>query len=87
MAALNLLAGLALVLLLGGTGHLPSRLAYAVTGSGLRWWTYPPYVFRFLLRRTDALLPMLRVASRPAVAPPRPHGLVVLLHRVQPCAP
>ncbi|WP_143060230.1 hypothetical protein [Streptomyces sp. TLI_105] len=87
MAALNLLAGLALILLLRSTADLPARLTYAAAGTAHRWWTNLPYVIRLLLRRTDEPLPRPRRAPRPAVALRRPHALVVLLHRAQPCAP
>ncbi|MEU9069878.1 MULTISPECIES: hypothetical protein [Streptomyces] len=87
MTALNLLAGLALVLLLRSTADLPARLAYAAAGAAHRWWTRLPYAVRLLTRRTDATLPKPRRAPRPAVTLPRPRALVVLFHRAQPCAP
>ncbi|WP_369142569.1 hypothetical protein [Streptomyces sp. R44] len=87
MAALNLLAGLALILLVRGSAGLPARPTYAAAGTARHWWTYVPYAISLIVRRTDVPLPMPRRIPRPAVALPRPHALVALLHRAQPCAP
>ncbi|WP_086830889.1 hypothetical protein [Streptomyces sp. NRRL B-24572] len=87
MAALNLLVGHALILLLRNTADLPARLAYAAAGTARRWWTRLPYAVRLLTRRADAPPPKTRTAPRPAVTLPRPRALSVLLHRAQPCAP
>ncbi|MEU2233344.1 hypothetical protein [Streptomyces vietnamensis] len=87
MAALNLLVGHALILLLRNTADPPARLAYAAAGTARRWWTRLPYAVRLLTRRADAPPPKTRTAPRPAVTLPRPRALSVLLHRAQPCAP
>ncbi|MFF0474931.1 hypothetical protein [Streptomyces sp. NPDC004284] len=87
MAALNLLVGLALILLLRGTADLPARLAHAAAGTARCCWTRLPYVIGLVRRRTAEPLPAPVRTPRPAVALPRPHALMVLLHRAQPCAP
>ncbi|MER7345784.1 hypothetical protein ABT390_10285 [Streptomyces aurantiacus] len=87
MAALNLLAALALLLLFRSTANLPAVLTYAATSTARRWWTRLLYVLSLVLHRRDEPLPKPRRVPRPAVALPRPHALVALLHRAQPCAP
>lgn len=87
MAALNLLAGLALFLLFRSTANLPATLSYAAASTARRWWTRLLYVISLVLHRADEPLPKPRRTPRPAVALPRPHALVALLHRAQPCAP
>ncbi|MFH8621619.1 hypothetical protein ACH4A8_06865 [Streptomyces vietnamensis] len=87
MAALNLLVGHALILLLRNTADPHARLAYAAAGTARRRWTRLPYAVRLLTRRADAPPPKTRTAPRPAVTLPRPRALSVLFHRAQPCAP
>ncbi|MFF8835888.1 hypothetical protein [Streptomyces sp. NPDC015130] len=87
MAALHLLAGLTLSLLLRSTLALPARPAWAAVGAARRWWTRLPYAVRLLTRRRDADLPQSRGSARPAGGLPRPRSLLALLHRAQPCAP
>ncbi|MEW1926280.1 hypothetical protein [Streptomyces sp. NPDC088360] len=87
MAVLNLLAGLALFLLFRSTANLPVLLSYAAAGTVRRWWARLLYVISLVLHRADRPLPEPRRTPRPAVTLPRPHALVVLLHRAQPCAP
>ncbi|MGW7079841.1 hypothetical protein [Streptomyces sp. NPDC054866] len=87
MAALHLIAGLALVRLFRSTANLPALLAYAAAGTARRWWTHLQYVISPVLHRTDKPLPKPQRAPRPTAALPRPHALVILLHRAQPCAP
>ncbi|CAM5704438.1 hypothetical protein SALBM135S_07617 [Streptomyces alboniger] len=88
MAAWNFLVGLALVLLFRSATNLPARLAYAAAGTTRRWWTRLLHVIGLVLHGTVEPLPgPPQPPPRPAVALPRPHALVVLLHRAQPCAP
>lgn len=87
MAVLNLLAGLALALLLRSSASLPVRLSCASTSTAHRWCTRLLDVISLVLRRADEPLPSPRPRPRSAFVLPKPHALKVLLHRAQPCAP
>ncbi|MGC9544653.1 hypothetical protein [Streptomyces sp. UG1] len=87
MAALNFLAGLALVCFFRSASDLPGRLSHAVAGAVRGWWTWLLYVIGLVLRLAGVPLPRSAHPPLPRATLPRPHALTVLLHRAQPCAP
>ncbi|MEV6589795.1 hypothetical protein [Streptomyces acidicola] len=91
MAALNFLAGLALVCFFRSASDLPERLAHAVAGAVAGavggWWTWLLYVIGLVLGLTGTPRPRPTRPPLPAVSLPPRHALTVLLHRAQPCAP